>query len=228
MLQVPSTAWACALSGITGAAPAPATVLGGGRGCISAATATQRTQAAAPECSTPGTHAFALQARRKGLILKCCDKRCLFSQQVLHVDEALLFQSAQVEGVVNALPIAVTNFAFGGDQSFSLKRLDMRVDLPVVHADPLCDVSCGVAVRMLGQIPDYGRPQCVGIKHAQSLSGLLRQSREWLVDTGHPSILTHRDDCKKYQHIFDDDSITLKMMLLTLSTHRDTRKGRRQ
>ena len=183
------------------------------------------TQAAAPKCSTPGAPAFDPRNLGVGFILGRCDIRRLFSRQIAHVGEAALPQPAQVYGVVNALPVADTDFARSGDQPFGLKCLDMRVDLPVVHANALCDVSRRVAVKMLGQVPDNSRPQGVGVEHTQSLCSLLRLSGEWLVDAGHSSILTHRRALKKYQHIFGDASITLKMMLLITGVRQDSQEG---
>ena len=157
--------------------------------------------------------------------LECGHIERLFSRQISHVDEALRPQPGQVYGVVNALPAAGPSFACGGDEPFRLKRLDMRVDLPVVHANALGDVSRRVAVKMLGQVPDNSRPQGVGVEHTQSLCSLLRLSGEWLVDAGHSSILTHRRALKKYQHIFGDASITLKMMLLIAGVRQDSQEG---
>ena len=137
----------------------------------------------------------------------------------------MLPQPAQVQGVTNAPPVTDTSFARSGDQPFGLQRLDMRVDLPVVHADALCDVSRRVAVKMLGQIPDHGRPQSVGIEHIQGFFSLERLSGKWLVDAGHSSILTHRPTLMTYQHIFSDGSITLKMLLALMGIHQKCRKG---
>jgi hypothetical protein len=148
-----------------------------------------------------------------GGIVQRCDIRPLFSRQIAHVSEAVLPQHAEVDGVVNALSVSDPKFTCSGNQPFGLKGLDVRVDLPVIHPDALCDVSGGVAVEVLGQVPDDGRPQGVGVEHAKGLSNLVRQSGEWLVDAGHSSILTHRRDFKKYQHVFGDGSITLKTML---------------
>lgn len=154
-----------------------------------------------------------------------CGIRCLFSRQIPHVGQAVLPQPAQVNGVVDTLPVADTSFTGSGDQTFGFKRLDVRVDLPVVHADALCDVSRCVAVKMLGQIPDNGRPQGVCVEHTQSACSLLRLSGEWFVDAGHSSILTHRRTLKKYQHIFGDGSIILKMMLVFAGIHQSSQKG---
>lgn len=183
------------------------------------------TQAAAPQCSTPGAPAFDPRNLGVGFILGCWDIRRLFSRQIAHVGEAALPQPAQVYGVVNALPIADTDFARSVDQPFGFKCLDMRVDLPVVHANALGDVSRCVAVKMLGQVPDNSRPQGVGVEHNQSLCSLLRLSGEWLVDAGHSSILTHRRALKKYQHIFGDANIILKMMLLIAGVRQDSQEG---
>lgn len=160
-----------------------------------------------------------------GVILGRRDLRRLLSRQIAHVSEAALSQPAQVYGVVNALPLADADSARNGDQPFGLKCLDMRVDLPVVHADALCDVSCRVAVKMLGQVPNNGRPQGVGVEHAQSLGSLLRLPGEWLIDAGHSSILTHRRAPKKCQHIFGDANITLKVMLMIAGVRQDCREG---
>jgi hypothetical protein len=184
-----------------------------------------RTHAAAPECSNPGAPAFDPRNLRAGFIIGRCDIRRLLSRQIAHVGEAALPQPAQVYGVVNALPAADTDFARSGDQPFGLKCLDMPVDLPVVHANALGDVSRRVSVKMLGQVPDNSRPQGVGVEHTQSPCSLLRLSGEWLVDAGHSSILTHRRALKKYQHIFGDASITLKMMLLIAGVRQDSREG---
>ena len=182
------------------------------------------TQAVAPECSTPGTPVFDPRNPGVGFILRRWDIRRLCSRQIAHVGEAAFPQPAQVYVVVNALPIADTDFASSGDQPFGLKCLDMRVDLPVVHANALGDVSRRVAVKMLGQVPDNSRPQGVGVEHTQSLCSLLRLSGEWLVDAGHSSILTHRRALKKYQHIFGDASITLKMVLLIAGVRQDSQE----
>jgi hypothetical protein len=80
---------------------------------------------------------------------------------------------------------------------------------------------------MLGQVPDNSCPQSVGVEHTQSLCSLLRLSGEWLVDAGHSSILAHRRTLKKYQHIFGDGSITLKMMLVIAGVRQDSREGER-
>lgn len=182
---------------------APTTRLGGSRGCTPAASEVLRADSAIAGCATPGTP----------------DLRHLFSRQIPHIDEALLPQPPQVNGVLHALATADARFARGRNQPFALKRLDVRVDLPVVHADALCDVSRRVAARMPSQVPDDDCPQGIGIEHTQGLRGLLRLSGEWLVDAGHSSILTHRRSLKKYQHIFGDASITLKMMLLIAGDH---------
>jgi hypothetical protein len=159
-------------------------------------------------------------------IVARCDAR-LFSRQISHVDKAALPQPAQVYRVVNALPVADTDVSRSGDQPFGLKYLDMRVDLPVVHADALCDASSRVAVKMLGQVPDNSRTQGVGVEHIQSPCSLLWLPGEWLVGAGHSSILTHRHALKKHQHIFGDGSITLKLMLLIAAIRQHSREGER-
>ncbi len=181
--------------------------------------------AAAPECSTLDTPACAKNLGVR-FIVACCGTR-LFSRQISHVDEAALPQPAQVYRVVNALPVADTDVAGSGDQPFGFKYLDMRVDLPVVHADALSDTSRRIAVKMLGQIPDNSRTQGVGVEHIQSPCSLLRLPGEWLVGAGHSSILTHRHTLMKHQHIFGDASITLKMMLVMAGVRQDSREGKR-
>lgn len=182
------------------------------------------TQAAAPECSTPAAPASARNLC-VGFIVARIDIRRLFSRQIAHVDEAVLPQPAQIYGVVNALPAANADGAPSGDQPFGLKCLDMCVDLPVVHADALCDVSRRVAVKMLGQVPDNSRPQGIGVEHAQSPCSLLRLPGHWLVDAGHSSILTHRRALQKHQHIFGNGSITLNMMLGIAAVRQESREG---
>lgn len=182
------------------------------------------TQAFAPRCSPPGVPVLD-QDQSARYVLGRCNIRRLFSRQISHVGEAELPQPAQIHGVTNAPPVTDASFAGSGDQTFSLQRLDVRVDLSVVHADALCDISRRLAVRALGQIPDDGCPQGVGIEHVQGFFSLERLSGKWLVNAGHPSILTHRLTLMQYQHLFGDGSIMLKMLLVLAGAHRKSREG---
>jgi hypothetical protein len=155
----------------------------------------------------------------------CALRRSSFPQQVSHVDEALLAQFAQVYGVVDALPAACANFTVSGDEAFGFERLNVGVNLPVIHTDSFSDVPCGVTAGMPGQVPDDGRPQSVGVENAQGVSNLLGQSGERLVDAGHSTILAHLCCPSKLHHFFSDASITFKVLLAGVGTHAGVQRG---
>ena len=141
-------------------------------------------------------------------------RHSLFSGEKPQVRCGLGTQLGAVELVVHALATADFPVTAGAHQAFSLEDLDVLVDLPVIDAYTPGHISGRIPGRVLSHIADHRRPQRIGVEHIQGPSNLGRQLGDGLVDAGHSSILTHCGDSGSYQHIFDSDSITLKMLLL--------------
>jgi hypothetical protein len=112
-------------------------------------------------------------------------------REILHVVEALLPQLAEVYGVAHALPIATAYVAVGENKSFGFQCLHVRIDLAIIHANALGNASGGVAIEMLGKIPDNGCSQSVCIEHIQGLFDLLWRPGQRFVDAGHYMILAY-------------------------------------
>lgn len=142
-----------------------------------------------------------------------------FPEQILHVYETLVPQVGKINGITDTPPVALTNFSLGRDETFSFQRVDVSVDLPVIHADSLGDVSRCITAGLLGQIPDDSCPKSVGVENTQRISNLWRQSGERLVDAGHTIILAYLRGQSNLHHFLSDASIIFKVLLPEFSAH---------
>lgn len=148
-----------------------------------------------------------------------------FPQEISHIHVALLAHPGKVYGVLDALPAAAAGFPLGGDKGLGFQGLYVDVDLSVIHADPPGDVSGGVTIGVLGQIPDNGSPQGVGIENGQGVSNLWGQSWDRLVDAGHSIILAYLHSPMNLQHLLSDANIIIKVMLSILRARPNPEKG---